>query len=135
MLTGGRPARRGSPARSVTGAATATAPAARTTPAASASASNSARCPSGYDHKYVYTHIGYNLKVTDMQAAVGVAPACQAGTASSSAARRTSENCTPCLSPIRTGCILPRATAQLGPVLVRLRDHGAGRLPAFPAMT
>lgn len=29
--------------------------------------------PRGYDHKYVYSHIGYNLKVTDMQAAVGVA--------------------------------------------------------------
>jgi CDP-6-deoxy-D-xylo-4-hexulose-3-dehydrase len=29
--------------------------------------------PVGYDHKYVYSHIGYNLKVTDMQAAVGVA--------------------------------------------------------------
>lgn len=29
--------------------------------------------PAGYDHKYVYSHIGYNLKVTDMQAAVGVA--------------------------------------------------------------
>jgi CDP-6-deoxy-D-xylo-4-hexulose-3-dehydrase len=29
--------------------------------------------PKGYDHKYVYSHIGYNLKVTDMQAAVGVA--------------------------------------------------------------
>ena len=29
--------------------------------------------PSGYDHKYVYSHIGYNLKVTDMQAAIGVA--------------------------------------------------------------
>ncbi len=28
--------------------------------------------PVGYDHKYVYSHIGYNLKVTDMQAAVGV---------------------------------------------------------------
>ena len=27
--------------------------------------------PQGYDHKYVYAHIGYNLKVTDMQAAVG----------------------------------------------------------------
>lgn len=27
--------------------------------------------PFGYDHKYVYSHIGYNLKVTDMQAAVG----------------------------------------------------------------
>jgi CDP-6-deoxy-D-xylo-4-hexulose-3-dehydrase len=29
--------------------------------------------PDGYDHKYIYSHIGYNLKVTDMQAAVGVA--------------------------------------------------------------
>ncbi len=29
--------------------------------------------PCGYDHKYTYSHIGYNLKVTDMQAAVGVA--------------------------------------------------------------
>ncbi len=29
--------------------------------------------PEGYDHKYVYSHVGYNLKVTDMQAAVGVA--------------------------------------------------------------
>jgi CDP-6-deoxy-D-xylo-4-hexulose-3-dehydrase len=29
--------------------------------------------PCGYDHKYTYSHIGYNLKITDMQAAVGVA--------------------------------------------------------------
>jgi CDP-4-dehydro-6-deoxyglucose reductase, E1 len=28
--------------------------------------------PQGYDHKYIYSHIGYNLKVTDMQAAIGV---------------------------------------------------------------
>lgn len=28
--------------------------------------------PMGYDHKYVYSHFGYNLKVTDMQAALGV---------------------------------------------------------------
>lgn len=27
--------------------------------------------PEGYDHKYVYSHLGYNLKVTDMQAAIG----------------------------------------------------------------
>lgn len=27
--------------------------------------------PNGYDHKYVYSHFGYNLKVTDMQAAIG----------------------------------------------------------------
>ena len=29
--------------------------------------------PLGYDHKYVYSHFGYNLKATDMQAAVGCA--------------------------------------------------------------
>ena len=29
--------------------------------------------PRGYDHKYVYSHFGYNLKATDLQAAVGVA--------------------------------------------------------------
>ena len=29
--------------------------------------------PKGYDHKYVYSHFGFNLKATDMQAAIGVA--------------------------------------------------------------
>jgi CDP-6-deoxy-D-xylo-4-hexulose-3-dehydrase len=29
--------------------------------------------PRGYDHKYIYSHVGYNLKATDLQAAVGVA--------------------------------------------------------------
>jgi CDP-4-dehydro-6-deoxyglucose reductase, E1 len=29
--------------------------------------------PAGYDHKYIYSHVGYNLKLTDMQAAIGVA--------------------------------------------------------------
>ena len=29
--------------------------------------------PDGYDHKYTYSHLGYNLKVTDLQAAIGVA--------------------------------------------------------------
>ena len=28
--------------------------------------------PHGYDHKYVYSHLGYNLKVTDLQAAIGI---------------------------------------------------------------
>ena len=28
--------------------------------------------PAGYDHKYVYSHLGYNLKATEMQAAIGV---------------------------------------------------------------
>lgn len=31
------------------------------------------KLPFGYDHKYIYSHIGYSLKITDMQAAVGVA--------------------------------------------------------------
>lgn len=31
------------------------------------------KLPFGYDHKYTYSHIGYNLKATDMQAAVGLA--------------------------------------------------------------
>ncbi len=29
--------------------------------------------PAGYDHKYIYSHIGYNMKITDMQAACGLA--------------------------------------------------------------
>ena len=31
------------------------------------------KLPLGYDHKYVYSHFGYNLKATDMQVAVGCA--------------------------------------------------------------
>jgi CDP-4-dehydro-6-deoxyglucose reductase, E1 len=31
------------------------------------------KLPQGYDHKYTYSHLGYNLKITDMQAACGVA--------------------------------------------------------------
>lgn len=31
-----------------------------------------AELPKGYDHKYIYSHVGYNLKVTDMQAAIGI---------------------------------------------------------------
>jgi CDP-4-dehydro-6-deoxyglucose reductase, E1 len=29
--------------------------------------------PKGYDHKYTYSHVGYNLKITDMQASIGIA--------------------------------------------------------------
>ena len=31
------------------------------------------KLPDGYDHKYTYSHLGYNLKITDMQAACGLA--------------------------------------------------------------
>ena len=47
------------------------------------------RCPHGYDHKYIYTHLGYNLKVTDMQAAVGVAQLAKLPTRSSRRASAT----------------------------------------------
>ena len=43
--------------------------------------------PHGYDHKYTYSHIGYNLKVTDMQAAVGRGAARQAARLHRGAAR------------------------------------------------
>ncbi len=33
----------------------------------------SGKLPRGYDHKYIYSHVGYNLRVTDMQAAIGLA--------------------------------------------------------------
>ena len=46
---------------------------ARTTPAASASTGSSASCPTATTTSTPTRHIGYNLKVTDMQAAVGVA--------------------------------------------------------------
>jgi CDP-6-deoxy-D-xylo-4-hexulose-3-dehydrase len=35
--------------------------------------------PYGYDHKYVYSHLGYNLKATDMQAAIGCAQLARVG--------------------------------------------------------
>lgn len=38
--------------------------------------------PEGYDHKYTYSHVGYNLKITDIQAACGLAQ--MAGSLSSS---------------------------------------------------
>ena len=63
---------------SATGAATAGASPAWTTPAASASTGSWATLPCGYDHKYTYSHIGYNLKATDMQAALGVSQIAQA---------------------------------------------------------
>ena len=75
--------------RSATGAATAGAHRAKTTPAASAS-TGARQLPHGYDHKYIYTHLGYNLKATDMQAAVGISQMKASWTGSSPAGGRTS---------------------------------------------
>ena len=59
--------------RSATGAATAGASPARTNTCGKRFDWQLGDLPRGYDHKYTYSHIGYNLKLTDMQAAVGVA--------------------------------------------------------------
>lgn len=65
--------------------------------------------PLGYDHKYVYSHIGYNLKVTDMQAAIGCA---QFGKLEAFAARRKENfrRLMEILRPYEDRLILPRAT-------------------------
>jgi CDP-4-dehydro-6-deoxyglucose reductase, E1 len=70
--------------------------------------------PYGYDHKYIYNHIGYNLKLTDMQAAVGCA---QLGKLAAFAKKRR-ENFSYLykgLKPLEEFIILPEATAHSKP--------------------
>jgi len=64
--------------------------------------------PVGYDHKYVYSHMGYNLKVTDMQAAIGFA---QLQKLPSFVARRRHnfERLSAALQPVRDKLLLPEA--------------------------
>jgi CDP-4-dehydro-6-deoxyglucose reductase, E1 len=70
--------------------------------------------PMGYDHKYTYTHCGYNLKITDMQAAVGVA---QLGHLDDfiAARRRNFDLLTEMLAPLEDLLILPKATPNSEP--------------------
>lgn len=65
--------------------------------------------PYGYDHKYVYSHIGYNLKMTDMQAAVGVA---QLDKLDDFVARRNAnfKRLLKGLKPLEEFLLLPKAT-------------------------
>jgi len=70
--------------------------------------------PYGYDHKYVYSHIGYNLKMTDMQAAVGVA---QLDKLDSFVASRNKnwKRLKAGLKPLEEFMILPKATKNSEP--------------------
>jgi CDP-6-deoxy-D-xylo-4-hexulose-3-dehydrase len=70
--------------------------------------------PHGFDHKYVYSHVGYNLKVTDMQAAIGCA---QLGKLESFIARRRAnfDWLSKALAPYADRLLLPRATANSEP--------------------
>jgi CDP-6-deoxy-D-xylo-4-hexulose-3-dehydrase len=87
--------------------------------------------PQGYDHKYVYSHIGYNLKVTDMQAAIGCA---QLGKLESFTARRKAnfQRLMDILKPYEDRLLLPRATPGSDPswfgLVVTVRENaGFGR--------
>lgn len=70
--------------------------------------------PAGYDHKYTYSHLGYNLKITDMQAALGVAQLERLN--DFVAARRANWNYMhAAISDLEDMLILPRATTGSDP--------------------
>lgn len=82
--------------------------------------------PCGYDHKYIYAHAGYNLKMTDMQAALGVAQMPRLD--EFIAARRTNfAHLTEKLSACEEFLVLPEATADSMPAwfgyLITLREN------------
>ena len=70
--------------------------------------------PFGYDHKYVYSHFGYNLKATDMQAAIGVA---QLGKIAGFVKRRQHnfDRLLAALQPVADKLILPEACPNSTP--------------------
>ena len=105
--------------------------------------------PQGYDHKYIYSHLGYNLKATEVQAAIGLV---QLGKLAefTQARRRNWKRLRAGLAPLEEFLILPRATEgsdpswfgfmvtlkECSPVdrrdLVRfLEDHGIQTRPLF----
>jgi CDP-6-deoxy-D-xylo-4-hexulose-3-dehydrase len=84
--------------------------------------------PAGYDHKYVFSHVGYNLKVTDMQAALGVA---QTHRLESFAARRREnfDRLHAALQELEDRVVLPRELPEAEPnwfgYPLTLREGGA----------
>lgn len=70
--------------------------------------------PEGYDHKYTYSHVGYNLKITDMQAAVGLAQLDRLD-GFIEARRRNFDTLTQLLKPLEDHFILPEATPNSDP--------------------
>ncbi|MDE2442017.1 MAG: lipopolysaccharide biosynthesis protein RfbH, partial [Betaproteobacteria bacterium] len=70
--------------------------------------------PKGYDHKYTYSHVGYNLKITDMQAAVGLGQMDRLEDFIA-ARRRNFATLTEMLKPLEDVMILPEATPHSDP--------------------
>ena len=70
--------------------------------------------PYGFDHKYIYTHVGFNLKVTDMQAALGVSQLNKAD-AFIQKRRENHKKLYRLLKPLEEYFILPEATPNANP--------------------
>ena len=70
--------------------------------------------PQGYDHKYTYSHIGYNLKITDMQAACGLAQLDRLE-GFIAARKRNFEHLSAALADARDFLVLPEATPGSDP--------------------
>lgn len=70
--------------------------------------------PEGYDHKYTYSHIGFNLKVTDMQAAVGLSQLTKADHFVNTR-RNNHAIFNELLKPLEDHFILPEATPHSNP--------------------
>jgi CDP-6-deoxy-D-xylo-4-hexulose-3-dehydrase len=92
--------------------------------------------PKGYDHKYIYSHIGYNLKPLDIQAAIGLKqldklPVFEA------ARRRNFKRLSAVLAPYSEFLVLPQATAESDPCwfgfLIVIKDEAPFRRDEFVA--
>lgn len=70
--------------------------------------------PKGYDHKYVYSHFGYNLKATDLQAAIGCAQI-DKFPSFVEARKRNFKRLEEALQPVADQLILPKATPHSDP--------------------
>ena len=82
--------------------------------------------PCGYDHKYTYSHLGYNLKITDMQAALGVAQIARLDEFVT-ARRRNFDYLRAALLPCEEFLILPEASTDSDPAwfgfLITLKEN------------
>ncbi|MFQ5509657.1 MAG: lipopolysaccharide biosynthesis protein RfbH [Leptospirillia bacterium] len=87
--------------------------------------------PEGYDHKYTYSHVGYNLKITDMQAAVALAQM-ERLTAFGERRRFNFAYLTKALAGLSDQLILPQATPGSDPSWfgypITLREGGMKRV-------